>query len=73
MKTLTVGYPSPDFSNNFFAVGNLPEENGSYLVDNVSYLVEQAENWKNYKGDYYDPETEAKEKEIGVERLVFLY
>ena len=46
----------PDWSLDFFAVGGLKydEDAEAYLVDDVDYCVEQAEDWKHSRGDYAD-------------------
>lgn len=38
---------SPDFSNDFFDAGLLPydEETNTYTVPDVSYCIDQANNW----------------------------
>lgn len=45
---------SPDWSNDFFEVGELQrdEENDAYMVQDVEYCIEQAEDWENSMGDY---------------------
>ena len=55
MMTWTgTGY-SPDWSNDFFAVGTLPmSEDETYIVQDVAYCIEQAEDWKHQRGDYAD-------------------
>ena len=47
---------SPDWSNDFFEAGGLPydDETGTYTVEDVDYCIEQAEDWKNQRGDFYD-------------------
>ena len=47
------GY-TPDWSNDFFAVGGLEhdEEKDAYKVEDVDYCVEQAYDWKNSEGDF---------------------
>lgn len=46
----------PDFSNDFFEAGSLPfcEELDAYLVPDVEYCIEQAQDWNLNIGDYYD-------------------
>lgn len=56
MKTFdnTTSTISPDFSADFFDVGSLPydEELDAYRVDDVTYCIECAEDWKNCRGDF---------------------
>ena len=42
-----------DWSNDFFEVGSLKrdEEAEAYLVDDVEYCIEQANDWKMSRGD----------------------
>lgn len=59
---------SPDWSNDFFEAGGLPYDDDamSYIVDDVKYCIDQAEDWKNRRGDFYYDESD-------VERLVFVF
>lgn len=60
---------SPDFSADFFEVGQLGYnvENDAYAVNDVDYCVEQANDWKNSEGDF------SEEDEIGMQnRAVFV-
>lgn len=45
---------SPDFSADFFDAGNLKydENNDAYCVYNCEYCLEQAHDWKFFKGDF---------------------
>lgn len=47
-----------DWSNDFFEVGSLErdEEAEAYLVDDVEYCIEQANDWKMSRGDYSEAE-----------------
>lgn len=47
------GY-SPDWSIDFFNAGSLKynDEIDIYIVDDVDYCIEQAQDWKNSIGDY---------------------
>lgn len=54
----------PDWSADFFAVGDL-ESAGYYnggvdvlVVQDIDYLLEQAEDWKQGRGDYYEDREE---------------
>lgn len=54
---------TPDWSADFFEVGGLKrdEERDAYIVNDVDYCVEQAEDWEKGKGDFYydeDPNIE---------------
>ena len=53
------GY-TPDWSKDFFEAGDCPydEENDVYIVKDVDYCIEQAEDWKNGRGDFYNPDIE---------------
>lgn len=50
------GSMSPDWERDFFDVGSLPydDEADVYTVDDVEYLVEQANDWQQGVGDYED-------------------
>lgn len=45
---------TPDWSNDFFEAGTLKynEEKDAYIVPNVDYCIEQANDWKNADGDF---------------------
>lgn len=45
----------PDFSADFFEVGSLAynEELGAYMVEDVDYLIDYANDWRNGEGDFY--------------------
>ena len=57
---------SPDWSGDFFSVGNLEynEELGAYKVKDIDYCIKQAEDWESFRGDYKD------DVEIGGERVI---
>lgn len=58
-----------DFSADFYDVGSLPyhEELGAYVVDDVNYLIEQAEDWLNQRGDFKDDIVpEGKERTLDI-------
>ena len=44
----------PDYSADFFGTGALPYdmEKDAYTVDDVEYCTDQAEDWKEFTGDY---------------------
>lgn len=47
---------TPDFSGDFFEVGSLAydEEKEAYIVPDVNYCINRAEDWKNFEGDFHD-------------------
>lgn len=49
------GY-TPDFSNDFFRIGGLQynADLDAYIVPDVEYCAEQAEDWQLGRGDYAD-------------------
>ena len=61
------GY-DPDISNDFFEAGSLPydEENGTYIVDDVDYCIDYANDWKNGKGDFYGDDIDTRNVDITV-------
>lgn len=73
LKVERFGTIGPDFSGDFYEVGSLPEieetETGEavYLVEDVAYCIEQAEDWKNSTGDFWDYQPEE-----GEQRLVYV-
>lgn len=56
LKVWQDGQWSPSFESDFFDVGGLPydEETDTYTVDDVDYLIDQANDWKEGVGDYVD-------------------
>lgn len=55
---------SPCFAEDFFSAGNLTmREDGAYIVDDVDYCVEQANDWKNCDGDFYGNEHDIEHAE----------
>jgi len=50
------GQYSPSFEKDFFDTGCLPYdmENDTYIVNDVDYLIDQAEDWRLGIGDYRD-------------------
>ena len=46
----------PSFEMDFFENGGLPydEEINAYVVDDVEYLIDQANDWQQGIGDYQD-------------------
>ena len=47
------GYSS-DWSNDFFNAGSLPydDEKDTYIVKDVDYCIDQANDWQDSKGDF---------------------
>lgn len=56
------GY-TPDWSIDFFEAGNLrhDETTDIYMVEDVDYCIEQAEDWRNAEGDFYEPDADPEE------------
>ena len=50
--------PTLDWSNDFFEVGGLEydEDIGAYLVEDVEYLIDAADDWMNGTGEFYGEE-----------------
>lgn len=64
---------SEDMSNDFFEAGGLPiNDDGAYVVEDVDHCIAQADDWKNYRGDFYDEEAEEYDRESEIERIVFV-
>ena len=64
------GY-TPDWSIDFFEAGNLEydEDLESYIVEDVAYCIEQAMDWKNADGDFYEPDTDTSNRNVDVEEI----
>lgn len=73
MKVWLDGQWSPSFEADFFDVGGLPydEETDTYTVDDVDYLIDQANDWKEGTGDYVD-DFEGEPGHIPEDRGVFV-
>lgn len=58
------GY-TPDWSDDFFDAGILEynEELDASIVKDVDYCIEQANDWKNAVGDFYEPDADPDEVE----------
>lgn len=56
MKVWQDGQWSPCFEADFFSIGSLPydEETDTYTVEDVDYLIDQANDWQQGIGDYTD-------------------
>ena len=48
----------PDWSLDFFEAGGFPynSETDTYTVNDVDYCIEQAEDWRDSKGDFAEDE-----------------
>ena len=67
MQTWTGTEYTPDWSRDFFEVGNLKYDEvlEAYEVEDIDYCIDQAMDWKNKEGDFY-----GEEDVDGVERSV---
>lgn len=56
MRTWDGNSYSPDWSNDFFVSGLLDynEDLEAFNVPDVAYCIDQAYDWKNNRGDFYD-------------------
>lgn len=56
MKVWEDGQYSPGWEKDFFDVGSLPydEETDTYTVQDVDYIIDQADDWHLGIGDYQD-------------------
>lgn len=57
MKVWKDGQYSPAWENDYFNVGDLPfdRETRTYTVNDVEYLIDQANNWHEGIGEDEDP------------------
>ena len=63
-------YAGENLAYDFFEVGTLPEnDEGSYVVSDVDYCVEMAQDWAEYLGDYCGEEQDDEERRLTVEEL----
>ena len=64
------GY-DPDFSNDFFGVGGLErdEEKDAYIVPDVDYCVDYANDWEDNKGDFAGCEEDPETKSVDVDYI----
>ena len=71
MQTWTGNGYTPDFSNDFFEVGGLErdEEKDAYIVPDVDYCVDYANDWKNNRFDFADSEESAESKLIEIKLI----
>lgn len=68
MNNWNGGEYTPDWSNDFFEAGNLQydEDMEAYLVQDVDYCIEQANDWMNADGDFYEPDTGTADRNVDV-------
>ena len=64
------GY-NPDWSGDFFSVGNLEydEESEAHVIKSVDYCIKQAEDWKNSRGDYAEDDVNPEDKIVEVDEV----
>lgn len=64
------GY-TPDWSIDFFEAGSLEynEDMEAYLVEDVDYCIEQAMDWKNADGDFYEPDADTTDRNVDVTEI----
>lgn len=68
---------TPDWSGDFFQAGGLKIADGTddvYVVEDVDYCIDQACDWKNSRGDYYDeqfddPNFDADNRDVDVTEI----
>lgn len=65
---------TPDWSQDFFEAGSLAtdDEHDAYIVDDVDYCIDMANDWRNAEGDFYEPDAdpeEVKNRDVDVEYL----
>lgn len=58
-----------EWSDDFFEVGNLEYDEGkdAHVVSDVAYCIEQAYDWKNGVGDFYNPDAEVEDREVYID------
>lgn len=74
MQTWTGTEYTPDWSNDFFNVGALKYDKDleAYEAEDIDYCIEQAEDWKNKKGDFYGEEdVDGVERSVDVDEIDF--
>lgn len=58
MRTWTGSGWGPDWSNDFYEVGGLKKVDVcgelAHEVDDLDYCIEQAHDWENKRGDFFD-------------------
>ena len=70
------GY-TPDWSIDFFEAGSLEynEDMDAYIVEDVDYCIEQARDWQNARGDFYEPEVtfaDIESRNVDVNEIKFV-
>lgn len=74
MQTWTGTEYTPDWSGDFFEVGNLKydAELDAYEVEDIDYCIDQAMDWKNKEGDFYGEEdVDGVERSVDVDEVDF--
>lgn len=61
-------FAGENLANDFFEVAALPMSNeGTYIVKDVDYCVEEANDWAECLGNHYDEERDDEERSLTVE------
>lgn len=62
---------SPDWSLDFFDAGMLKydEKADAYIVGNVGYCIDQAEDWAHARGDFAEEEIDPESRVVSVEAV----
>lgn len=62
---------SPDWSKDFFSAGSLPydDEKDAYVVEDVDYCIDQANDCINHTGDFNDGEEKNANEYVFVEEV----
>lgn len=58
-----------DYSFDFFDMAPYDEEREVYVVDDVDYCIEEAEDWEYNRGDFSDLEDDPDDKLVCIEVL----
>lgn len=68
------GY-SEDYSADFFEIGSLPWRETwrgcEYIVEDLAYCIDQANDWEHHKGDYRDDD-DARERRVDVDEMAWI-
>ena len=63
-------FAGENLAHDFFEAGTLPvSDEGSYVVSDVDYCIEMAQDWEQCIGDYYGEEQDDEERHLTVEGL----
>lgn len=62
---------TPDWSKDFFEAGRLPhdDEKDAYVVEDVDYCIDQANDCINHTGDFNDGEEKNENEYVFVEEV----